>query len=381
MRYFRITSVVALAACVFTGTRAESLAEGVQAFQARDYAAAKTHFAAELAQSPGDTLASLWLGLAIHATEGLFSGADQWRVATGNPAFESHAEFFRGLSYWKAGYVNDAKAYFNDALMNIVDGKAVDYPPARQALADLAAGRPAPRIDTWPTLARLPAAHAPAQLTTPPAPAPIAPPRVANPPRQPARPPAAVRGYVAWEPAGTHRIGDRVLFRVINSEWRVGIVREVGTTGTFRDKYLIEEEARAGSRNYYYYTDVTGLERADFWTGFFIGEWALGSGMAVNERVTGGNARNEYLYVGSNETLVIKPDGTYTWSTLDQPVRTGRWRAHPTAPGLILERGVRDRDYEVFNITDPATVSVMKEHHLRVQTPGIQSTLGRRKIP
>jgi hypothetical protein len=384
MRIFlrRIFLVLLLASA--GSARADSLEEGARDFTARDFGRAREVLAAELARRPGDVLTSLWLGLAIHATDGVFAGADQWRTATGHPRYESMAEFFRGLSYWKAGYVDDARAYFLETQLNTRDGKSVDYPPARQALADLEAGRPVPAVETWPALAGLPTAF---ENDTPPAPqprkgdtqpaAPVTPQEVA-PPTRPAQP---IRGYRPWEPAGTHRVGDRVLFRVINGEWRTGIVQEVGTTGAFRDKYLIAQEDRPDSKDYYYHTDVTGPERADFWTAFFVGEWALGSGMSVTQRTEGSNTRDEYLYVGASETLVINPDGTYTWATPGAPVRRGRWRPHPTAPGLVIERGIRDRDYDVFNITDAATVSVMKEHHLRLQTTGIQSTLGRRKIP
>ncbi len=381
LRWIRPAALLLFAAAL---ARAGSLEDGARAFAARDFDRAREIFSTELARSPGDVLTSLWLGLAVHATGGPFAGADEWRVATGNPRYEPMAKFFRGLSNWQAGYANDARAYFNDAQVNVTDGKPVNYPPARKALADLAAGRPVPAVETWPALAGLPASHAPVAPAAQPAPtAPVAPaiPRVVAQAPVPPRVVAPVGGYRQWEAAGIHRVGDRVLFRAINGEWRAGIVEEVGTAGTFRDKYLVAQADRPLSKDYYYYMDVSGPDREEFWTAFFIGEWGLGSGMSVSEKKEGTERRNEYLYVGSSEALVIKTDGTYTWSTPNQPTRSGRWQPHPTAPGIILQRGVRDRDYDIFNITDPAAVGVMKEHHIRLQTPGIQSTLGRRKIP
>lgn len=376
---------VVLAALFGVGlARADDLERGVAAFRAGDYPAAKAAFRAELDQRPNDPLASLWLGLAAHGIGGGFEGATEWRVATGHARYEPIAKLFRGLSNWKAGWANDARAYFKDAQISVTTGKPVDYPPARRALADLEAGNPMPVFASWPEFAGLPAsraapAAAPAPGAKKPAPVPQAPipPATAAPVTQPA---GRVSGYVAWEPFRTHRVGDRVLFRVINDTWRVGVIEEVGASGTFMDKYLVAEEANPSSRNYYYYTDVAGLTRRDFWTGFFVGEWALGSGMAVNERREGSAVRNEYTYVASSERLAINADGSFVWTTPKQEIK-GRWEAHPSAPGIVLRGGDRDRDYAVFNITDPATVSVMKEHHMRLQTPGIQSTLGRRKIP
>lgn len=380
-RTFRRLLFLILPALVAAGTAsADDFARGVTAFEAGDYPAAKEAFQAELRQRPNDPLASLWLGLTAQGISGGFEGAAEWRAATGHSRYEPIAKLFRGLTNWKAGWANDARAYFNDAQISTTTGRPVDYPPAKRALADLEAGNPVPALASWPEFAGLPTSRGIAPPVAKPGP-PTAAPAPATPPAltpQPALKPLA--GYVPWEPFRTHRAGDRVLFRVINDTWRVGVVEEVGGQGVSADKYLIAEEANPTSRNYYYYTDVAGLTRQDFWSGFFIGDWALGSGMAVNERREGSSARNEYTYVGSTERLVVDADGSFAWTTPKRQIK-GRWEPHPSAPGIILRGGDRDRDYAVFNITDPATVSVMKEHHLRLQTPGIQSTLGRRKIP
>lgn len=373
---------------------------GVEAFEAGNYAVAKARFSEARDAAPDNVLNQLWLGLATHATGSLFDGADEWRTATGDARFEPMAEFFRGLTYWKAGYRNDAQLYFNETMLNIRDGSAVDYPPAKTALADLAAGKAVPAFATWPKLAGLPtkantpAPAAPTTPTTPPIPAPLPPaqpavgqmpaPTTPPVPVQPAVPVAQparrVADYTRWEPAGTHAVGAHVLFRVANAEWRPGTILEVGTQGTFRDKYLVRDE-RTGSTNYYYYTDVAGLERRDFWTGFFIGTWDLGSGMAVNERTHGTERRDEYLYVASSERLEVKADGSYVWTTAEGKRIRGRWQAQPANPGIVILKGDRDRDYTFYTITDAESVGVMKEHHARLATPGVMTTLARRRIP
>lgn len=374
---------------------ATSFELGVGAFEAGRYDVAKARFGEVRNAAPGDVLNQLWLGLATRATGGLFDGADEWRKATGHPRYESMAELFRGYAYWQAGYHNDARSYFEETQFGVVDGKAVDYAPGKAALADLAAGKAAPVIGDWPRLAGLPtsaAADAGAPGRDVPAAPPLArvpPPAVlpVTPPAQPAPPPVVaprpvpvVTGYAPWSPFRTHAVGERVLFRVADAEWRFGTIQEVGDRGIFLDKYLVRDE-RTGSKDYYYYTDVTIPERRDFWTGYFIGTWALGSGMSVSQRVEGGDTRDDYLYVGSTERLEVKANGTYVWTTIDGKRIGGRWQAQPNNPGIVILRGDRERDYVFYNITDAETVDVMKEHHARMATPGVQTTLARRRIP
>jgi hypothetical protein len=394
------SATVVLAGVLWSGA-SSALAEtafelGVEAFQSGRYDVAKARFTEARDAAPGDVLNQLWLGLATHATGGVFDGADQWRKATGHPRYESMAELFRGFSYWKVGYHRDAQQYFQETLYNNTDGKATDYPPGRVALADLAAGKAVPPLALWPGLAGLPttpagqanpppAAPPPAPLPPPAAPPPGPPPPPVVPPPAPGQnPPAApvpqVANYTPWEPFRTHAVGERVLFRVSEAEWRFGTILELGDRGAFLDKYLVRDE-RTGATSYHYHTDVAGLQRRDFWTGFFIGTWALGSGMAVNPRTEGGETRDEYLYVASSERLEIRADGSYTWTTIGGERIAGRWQAQPNNPGIVILRGDRDRDYLFYNITDPASIDVMREHHARLATPGIKTTLARRRIP
>lgn len=376
--------VLLASVAMLVAARADSLfTQGVAAFRAGDYGQARALLSTARDREPNDPLTNLWLGLAIYASSGTFGGAEQWRKSTGNPRYEPIADLFRGLQNWRAGYVNDARASFNDALVNVTDGQAVDFAPARTALANLAAGQSAPPIAQWPQLAGLPeSAAGTAPINTA---APVATTAPQPPPARPAAPPPdapvpVTAGYVPWESFGAHRVGDRVLFRVADAEWRNGVVREIGAGGAFANKYLIVDD-RTGSTNYYFHTDVTGPTRAPFWTGFFIGTWALGSGMAVTERIDGDNVRNEYLYVGPSGSLEVKADGTYVWLNEKRERRTGRWEAAASTPGLIIRNGERDRDYEFYSITSSETIDVMKEHHARLRTPGVMTTLARRKLP
>lgn len=365
-----------------------SLDRGIEAFQAGRYDIAKLELIDARDDSPNDGLVNLWLGLALQATGGAFDGADAWRAAAGNPQFEPMAKMLRGLSYWKAGYASGARQYFEEATLRVADGARIDFPLARRALAALAAGNPVPPIGQWPEWAGIPTS--PTGVTAGdgnparPLVAPVAEARPA--PAVPAPPvrrntaEARVTGYKPWEAFPSRRVGEIVQYRPANVIWKTGRVTEVGTSGAFADKYLIVDSQTQGT-GYYYYGDVAGLERQDFWTGFFVGTWALGSGMAVSTRTDGNQVRDEYLYVGATEQLVVNADGSYVWTVSKTRQIKGRWVPLENSPGIQILQGEGGRDYTFYNCTDNATVDVMKEHHARLSNPAVMSTLARRKIP
>lgn len=188
-------------------------------------------------------------------------------------------------------------------------------------------------------------------------------------------------GYVPWEAFPAHVVGAKVQYHFVAGRWKPGTIREVGGPGaSFANKYLVVDDGHGGT-DYQYYKDVAGTERRDFWTGWFVGQWALGSGMAITPQREGGGSRNEVLYVGASETLDVKADGTFVWTDADRKKVRGEWEALLGTPGIVVRAGLGGRDYVMFNATDNATVEIMKEHHARLATPGQMSTLARRKIP
>lgn len=371
------------------GWAAASLDRGIEAFQAGRHDIAKLELIDARDAAPRDGLVNLWLGLALQATGGAFDGADAWRVAAGSPQFEPVAKMLRGLSYWQAGYTSGAKQYFEEAMLRVADGAKIDFPPARRALAALAAGQSVPLIAQWPEWAGLPTRPMADAAGTGDSPRPRVEERAKARPA-PAVPPApAVRrnnaparsaGYQPWESFPSRQVGELVRYRPANVIWKTGQVTEIGTSGAFADKYLIVD-SETKDKGYFYYGDVAGQERQEFWTGFFVGTWSLGSGMAISSRTDGNQIRDEYLYVGATEKLEVNADGSYVWTLSKTKQIKGRWVPLENRPGIQLLQGEGGRDYTFYNCTDNATVEVMKEHHARLSNPAVMSTLARRKIP
>jgi|GEM_PF-4703760 len=392
---FRAAALALASLVLLTPALASTLFErGIEAFRAERYYEARQLLEQAGKAAPEDPLTSLWFGVALKTTGGDSESAGAWRLTHDHPRLAPVVRLLRGLEAWYGGHTVVAKDYFSEAAGYQVAGQP--YGPARALLERLstgglppvarwaeAIGLPlsqaelnAPPPDVAPTAPAAPAAPAVAPAPPPATPAPVAPAPAATPRRQPARP----VGYTPWEAYPAHRLGDRVQYRPANTLWKTGTVREIGTQGAFANKYLVVDDQTRGT-DYTYYGDVAGFIRQDFWTGFFVGTWALGSGMSVNTRVEGSRAIDEYLYVGATEKLEVKADGTYVWEVSARQRLAGRWEALPAQPGIVLLKGPQDRDYTFFNCTDPATVDVMKEHHARLASPGVMSTLARRKIP
>src|SRR5690606_30484380 len=78
-----------------------------------------------------------------------------WRSGVGNPRWEPIADYLRGLGWWKMKSFKDAVDYFKEAQIDTVTGKSVSFAPARQAIAKVQAGEPAPEIDRWPDISTL----------------------------------------------------------------------------------------------------------------------------------------------------------------------------------------------------------------------------------
>ncbi len=365
-----------------------SLERGVAAFRAGNTAEAETLLQQAQQNAPTDALVGLWLGLALEANKKPFDAMTAWRAGNGDARWEPFSDYFRAMSWWRMGRATDAEAYFKDALVNLKDGKTVDFAPARNALALLKAGAAAPAVEQWPVLTGLiettthPTAEAvKAEAVKPDSPAPKPPVKPAEPPKP--KPAQANIGYKPWAAFKTFKIGERVRFRVSNNTWRIGVITDLvqDEKSLSRHKYLIlQENMPLAHPEYVYFSDVAALERRDFWTGFFVGQWHLGSGLAVNEHTEGNASRNEYLYVGSNEVLQVNANGTYVWTTSDKKQIRGRWSAQKETPGIVILKGVRGRDYEFYNATNDATARIMKEQHARLRTEGIMETLARRPL-
>lgn len=150
-------------------------------------------------------------------------------------------------------------------------------------------------------------------------------------------------GRTPWPAFGSFRVGDTVQFHAPNG-WHRGVIKEVGpqpgqgtTANWSTEKNYLITRTDIGGNDYEDWGNVAHVNRAPYWTGFFIGDWTLGEGMAVNTRVSGTTETTEFAYAGASEALRVRADGTYEWKTLSGPVVKGRWTAAPDGPGIVVK--------------------------------------------
>lgn len=221
-------------------------------------------------------------------------------------------------------------------------------------------------------------------------------------PAAPAQPPAVVRPVPApvpalvpavagasatrWAPFGTYTPGQRVQF-YLSTGWRTGTVREVGSTPTgaryaavYDKKYRIASDKFPDSPEWVDWGTVAGLERAPFWTNFFVGDWATGEVMAVNTRIEGRLEVSEYSYHAATEALRVNADGTYLWKPLGSPEIRGRWKPAGDGPGVVLMNGYRKLDWTLRNETNATEEIIRRNETARLYADGQTSIRAKRTL-
>jgi tetratricopeptide (TPR) repeat protein len=128
---------------------------GITLFKQGQYEEALEVLQEAAAESPNDALTHLWLGLALEANKQPYAAMEAWRKCYGNAKWEPIADYLKGMSWWKMGYTKDAISYFNDALVNLRDGKAVNFKPAKEAIKQVNAGESVPPLSQWADLSTL----------------------------------------------------------------------------------------------------------------------------------------------------------------------------------------------------------------------------------
>ncbi len=131
------------------------LEKGIVLFRDQKYKAAIQQLKSAADKQPNNVETQLWLGLALEADEQPLEAMAAWRSGNGNAKWEPIADYLKGLSWWKMNRANDATACLKDALVNLTDGKSVQFQPARDALAKIKEGEPAPEVSSWPDLSTL----------------------------------------------------------------------------------------------------------------------------------------------------------------------------------------------------------------------------------
>jgi hypothetical protein len=166
--------------------------------------------------------------------------------------------------------------------------------------------------------------------------------------------------------------------------WFTGTVRDVGPAApngqlqTYERKYRIADDRWAGDGEWWDWGTVAGIAREPFWTGFFVGDWALGEVMAVNDRVEDGEGYTEFAYHAASEALRIGADGTYAWKPLGAAEIRGRWIPAPDGPGIVLQRGVDGVDWTLRNETNAIDENLRGLQTARLVADGKMSIAAKR---
>lgn len=190
---------------------------------------------------------------------------------------------------------------------------------------------------------------------------------------RPVASPAATRAS-RWAAPNSFSAEEQVSFTTSGgAEWRSGRVVLVGS-GEFTNMYLVEEPN--GSRHYVDWNRVTSVSRQPYWTGFFIGDWDINTGIASTFRTDG---RDVYHVVSGGMRLPplrVEANGTYIWSTGSGQLR-GRWVPRGDAPGITLLKGDKGSDWTLVNSTTKSTLVTFKTDEVRLSSP-VYSRIGHR---
>ncbi len=187
---------------------------------------------------------------------------------------------------------------------------------------------------------------------------------------------------VVWEAPRIHAPGEPVLYRVGAHWWKRGEVRPFPDNESPEREsrtYLLSEET--GWPNYYDYEQVVGLERAPFWTGWFVGDWDLSlfvAGMASDAAGNTGVYRDGVVL----PPLRVRADGTYTWvieGSRGNETIDGAWSPAADGPGITLHGGDYGNDWMLYNAGDESSRSVFGRDQMRMTDGRGGSRIGHRR--
>ena len=166
-------------------------------------------------------------------------------------------------------------------------------------------------------------------------------------------------------------VGDRVMYDDLGFlvTKRYGTVISVDPQ---KRQYTIRDEKHASLRyTYNCYQVVAPGQKVD--NSFFIGTWEVYVTGATSTFVKDGDLYRRYSAGMKLPPLVIKEDGTYTWTTTENKVIRGQWKARDGVPGITLLKALDGKDYTLYEKTEGfATTEKTRDeiglHHLPSST-------------
>lgn len=189
----------------------------------------------------------------------------------------------------------------------------------------------------------------------------------------PGRPKAAASALYSplWEKPERFAVGENVLYsRDRGKTWQRGTVTKITSLdGVPRLQgvsfYQVDDERRVTS-DIVDTAFVTTLERQDYWSDFFHGDWNLTLPMVMTERVEGDDLYRIYSGADRLPPLRINVDGTYSWTLDEGTVLRGAWRANEKGPGLVLLEGHRSDNWILYSTSEASERESFKTDTVRL---------------
>lgn len=175
----------------------------------------------------------------------------------------------------------------------------------------------------------------------------------------------------SWEKAGRFKVGETVLYsRDRGKSWQHGTVTKITTLDyvpRLKDILFYQiDDQRKVTTDIVDTAFVTTLERQNYWTEFFVGDWNLTLPMAVTERVQGNDVYRVYSGANRLPPLRVNADGSYSWMIDKNKTIRGNWKANENGPGLVLLKGDRNENWILYSTSEASERESFKTDTVRL---------------
>lgn len=175
----------------------------------------------------------------------------------------------------------------------------------------------------------------------------------------------------SWPSFGSLQVGDSVMY--FAGSWKRGVIREIGISESKGAKavatekeYKIAPDAYANWPEWINWSQVTRPARENFWTSWFTGDWMVGEVMAHTVEDKGADELHTYSHYSATESIRVNADGTYTWKPMNAKAISGKWKAAPDGPGIVLLNGYRGYDWTMRNESSANELHIRKAEKIRL---------------
>lgn len=175
----------------------------------------------------------------------------------------------------------------------------------------------------------------------------------------------------SWEKSGRFKVGEIVLYsRDRGKTWQRGTITKITTLDSvprLKDILFYQiDDLRKVTTDIVDTAFVTTLERQNYWTEFFVGDWNLTLPMAVTERVQGNDVYRVYSGADRLPPLRVNADGSYLWAIDKNKVIRGTWKANENGPGLVFLKGDRGENWNLYSTSEASERESFKTDTVRL---------------